>query len=113
MGVDLHRERARERGVDGGDVALPLTPSGLPLALDSQLGRTDRHQHDALPVLGVVVDGLASSNYNPRCMIQTELDVLRDVSERLTSSGIAFMLTGSMAMNYYAQPRMTRDIGKI
>jgi hypothetical protein len=24
--------------------------------------------------------------------------------------GIAYMLTGSMAMNYYAQPRMTRDI---
>jgi len=43
-------------------------------------------------------------------MIQTELDVLRDVSERLTSGGVAFMLTGSMAMNYYAQPRMTRDI---
>jgi len=43
-------------------------------------------------------------------MIQTELDVLRDVSERLESGGIAFMLTGSTAMNYYAQPRMTRDI---
>jgi hypothetical protein len=43
-------------------------------------------------------------------MIQTELDVLRDVSQRLTSGGVAFMLTGSMAMNYYAQPRMTRDI---
>lgn len=43
-------------------------------------------------------------------MIETELDVLRDVSQRLTSGGIAFMLTGSMAMNYYAQPRMTRDI---
>ena len=43
-------------------------------------------------------------------MIQSELDVLRDVSQRLTSGGVAFMLTGSMAMNYYAQPRMTRDI---
>lgn len=43
-------------------------------------------------------------------MIQTELDVLRDVSQRLTAGGITFMLTGSMAMNYYAQPRMTRDI---
>ena len=43
-------------------------------------------------------------------MIETELDVLRDVSERLTSGGVAFMLTGSVAMNYYAQPRMTRDI---
>lgn len=43
-------------------------------------------------------------------MIETELDVLRDVSERLEGEGIAFMLTGSVAMNYYAQPRMTRDI---
>jgi hypothetical protein len=43
-------------------------------------------------------------------MMKTELDVLRDVSQRLESSGVAFMLTGSMAMNYYAQPRMTRDI---
>lgn len=43
-------------------------------------------------------------------MIQTELDVLRDVSQRLTAGEVAFMLTGSMAMNYYAQPRMTRDI---
>jgi Nucleotidyl transferase AbiEii toxin, Type IV TA system len=43
-------------------------------------------------------------------MIETELDVLRDVSERLEGAGIAFMLTGSVAMNYYAQPRMTRDI---
>jgi hypothetical protein len=43
-------------------------------------------------------------------MIETELDVLRDVSGRLETAGIAFMLTGSMAMSYYAQPRMTRDI---
>src|ERR1044072_5859668 len=42
--------------------------------------------------------------------MKTELDVLRDVTQRLESGGIAFMLTGSMAMNYYAQPRMTRDI---
>ncbi len=56
------------------------------------------------------VDDLVAPAYNPLCMIQTELDVLRDVSHRLASGGIAFMLTGSMAMNYYAQPRMTRDI---
>lgn len=43
-------------------------------------------------------------------MIDSELDVLRDVSRRLDSAGLAFMLTGSMAMNYYGQPRMTRDI---
>jgi len=42
--------------------------------------------------------------------MQNELDIVRDVSERLEGAGIAFMLTGSMAMNYYAQPRMTRDI---
>jgi len=39
-----------------------------------------------------------------------ELDILRDVSTRFESAGIDYMLTGSMAMNYYAQPRMTRDI---
>jgi hypothetical protein len=43
-------------------------------------------------------------------MVENELDVLRDVTQRLESAGIAFMLTGSVAMNYYAQPRMTRDI---
>lgn len=43
-------------------------------------------------------------------MMETELDVLRDVSQRLERTEIAFMLTGSLAMNYYAQPRMTRDI---
>ena len=42
--------------------------------------------------------------------MQNELDIVRDVSERLERAGLAFMLTGSMAMNYYAQPRMTRDI---
>ena len=42
--------------------------------------------------------------------MQNELDIVRDVSGRLEQGGIAYMLTGSMAMNYYAQPRMTRDI---
>jgi len=42
--------------------------------------------------------------------VQNELDIVRDVSARLGRGGLAFMLTGSMAMNYYAQPRMTRDI---
>ena len=39
-----------------------------------------------------------------------EIDVVRDISRKFDAAGIAFMLTGSMAMNYYAQPRMTRDI---
>ena len=42
--------------------------------------------------------------------MQNEIDILRDVSEKLKSAGIAFMLTGSVAMSYYAQPRMTRNI---
>ncbi len=40
----------------------------------------------------------------------TELDVLKDVVSRLENAGFLYMLTGSMAMNYYAEPRMTRDI---
>lgn len=36
----------------------------------------------------------------PATMIETELDVFRDVSLRLEAAGIAFMLTGSLAMNY-------------
>jgi hypothetical protein len=39
-----------------------------------------------------------------------EMDILQDVSEKLENAGIHFMLTGSMAMNFYAKPRMTRDI---
>ena len=42
--------------------------------------------------------------------MQNELDIVRDVSQRLDAAAIGYMLTGSMAMNYYAQPRMTRDI---
>jgi hypothetical protein len=42
--------------------------------------------------------------------VATEIDIVRDVSSKLDQAGIGFMLTGSMAMNYYAQPRMTRDI---
>src|ERR1700679_1384515 len=42
--------------------------------------------------------------------MQNELDIVRDVSARLEQGGFAYMLTGSMAMNYYAEPRMTRDI---
>lgn len=39
-----------------------------------------------------------------------ELQVLKIVSERLESAGVEFMLTGSFAMAYYGQPRMTRDL---
>ena len=39
-----------------------------------------------------------------------ELFALRDLCSRLEGAGIAYMLTGSLAMSYYARPRMTRDI---
>jgi hypothetical protein len=39
-----------------------------------------------------------------------EIDITRDISRRFEHAHIPYMLTGSMAMNYYAQPRMTRDI---
>jgi hypothetical protein len=42
--------------------------------------------------------------------LPNEIDVLRDVCGRLEGAGIPYMLTGSLAMNYYAVPRMTRDI---
>lgn len=42
--------------------------------------------------------------------MKNEIDVLRDLSARFAQGNIKYMLTGSLAMNYYAQPRMTRDI---
>lgn len=39
-----------------------------------------------------------------------ELGVLKTVTGRLESAGIPYMVTGSIAGNYYAVPRMTRDI---
>src|SRR5439155_23413751 len=39
-----------------------------------------------------------------------ELDVLKMVTGRLDAAGIPYMVTGSMALNYYAVPRMTRDV---
>jgi predicted nucleotidyltransferase len=39
-----------------------------------------------------------------------ELEVLKDVARRLVRNKIAYMITGSTAANFYAVPRMTRDI---
>ena len=39
-----------------------------------------------------------------------ELDVLKLVAQRLSDADIPYMVSGSMALNYYATPRMTRDI---
>ena len=39
-----------------------------------------------------------------------ELEVLEAVTRRLDEAHVPYMLTGSMALNFYAVPRMTRDI---
>jgi hypothetical protein len=39
-----------------------------------------------------------------------ELDVLRNISERLRAADVPFMLTGPFALGYYGKPRMTRDL---
>jgi len=40
----------------------------------------------------------------------TEIEVLKDVAGRLSTNKIEYMVSGSIAMNFYAIPRMTRDI---
>ena len=42
--------------------------------------------------------------------MQNQLDIVRDISARLDAADIGYMLTGSMAMNYYAQPRTSRNL---
>jgi len=42
--------------------------------------------------------------------VNNELEVLRDVVARLESAEVAYMLTGSVAMSVYVEPRLTRDI---
>ncbi len=47
---------------------------------------------------------------NEPIVVMNEIDIVRDLTEKLESIGVSFMITGSLAMNYYAVPRMTRDI---
>ena len=42
--------------------------------------------------------------------MKNEIDIIRDISSKFEGLEIPYMLTGSIAMNYYAAPRMTRDI---
>ena len=39
-----------------------------------------------------------------------ELEILKVVCQRLDKTGIHYMITGSIAANFYAVPRMTRDV---
>lgn len=42
--------------------------------------------------------------------MQSLHQILEDIAQHLERAGIAYMLSGSVALSYYAQPRMTRDI---
>jgi hypothetical protein len=42
--------------------------------------------------------------------LSDQLAVMKLVAARLEAAGIPYMVSGSTAMNYYAQPRMTRDV---
>ena len=42
--------------------------------------------------------------------MKSELDILCDIAKRFNEAGFDYMVTGSVALNYYAEPRMTRDI---
>jgi len=42
--------------------------------------------------------------------VNEELEVLKDVTNKLDSINVNYMLTGSLAMMYYGVPRMTRDL---
>jgi len=42
--------------------------------------------------------------------LPVELEILRLVTGKLESLGISYMLSGSVAAGFFAQPRMTRDI---
>jgi hypothetical protein len=43
-------------------------------------------------------------------IMKNEFEILKDISERFDKIELPFMLTGSFAMSYYANPRMTRDL---
>lgn len=42
-----------------------------------------------------------------------QLEVVKLVAERLERASIAYMISGSIALSYYAEPRLTRDIDMV
>ncbi len=61
-------------------------------------------------VLGFQYFRLNPEIQNHQITMLSKLDLPLDVIRRLEDAGLETMLTGSMALNHYAQPRMTRDI---
>ncbi len=42
--------------------------------------------------------------------VSDQQEVLLDVADKLDAAGVRYMISGSVALSYYAEPRMTRDI---
>lgn len=88
---------------------------GSPAHGPSPYGRGGRSPTLDRPA-GAADCGLTADSLIPRITrlisdtVIEELEVLRIVGERLDSAHVAFMLTGSFALGYYAKPRMTRDL---
>jgi hypothetical protein len=59
-------------------------------------------------ILHISFDFIATLAYF--IIMTEEWKVLIDTTQKLDSISIEYMLTGSFAMNYYAAPRMTRDV---
>jgi len=59
------------------------------------------------PVIAIPVE---TGNLGSPFRIQSQIDIVRDVSERFDAADIGYMLTGSMAMNFYALPCLPRNL---
>jgi hypothetical protein len=59
------------------------------------------------PVIAIEVE---TRNIASPLRIQKQIDIVRDFSERLDAADIGYMLTGSMALNCYALPRVPRNL---
>jgi hypothetical protein len=55
-----------------------------------------------------ILRGSDGNEGSPR--VSDELEARQSVTAKLEEAGIPYMITGSMAANFYAIPRMTRNI---
>jgi hypothetical protein len=53
---------------------------------------------------------MKAAGYHEPASMRDELSVLKLVASRLEAVGLPYMVTGSVALSLYAEPRMTRDV---
>ena len=51
-----------------------------------------------------------TKNLSSPLRIQNQIDIVRDISERLDAADIGYMLTGSMALNCYSLPCVPNNL---